>query len=111
MGARSFMILTVPPTERAPFILQQGPQMVTKVKPLIADFNQQLVDKVKGFQLEHSDVDTFTIFDSQPIFNTLLDNAQTFGFINSTGFCEAYVNGTPDLTTQIDPCAPVSNYL
>ena len=51
------------------------------------------------------------VFGTQPIFNNLLDNAEVFGFVNATGFCDAYQNGTPELTTQIAPCAPVSSYL
>ena len=52
-----------------------------------------------------------TVFNTQPIFNTLLDNAQILGFVNQTGFCEAYQDGTSELATQKPPCAPVSSYL
>ncbi|TFK36386.1 GDSL lipase/esterase [Crucibulum laeve] len=109
-GARSFMFLTVPPIDRAPLWTQQGPKMVTQIRPLIADYNRQLIGAVTHFEKSHVDLDTVTIFDTHPIFNTLLDNAQTIGFVNSTGFCLPYLNGTPERTTQIDPCAPVSSY-
>ncbi|KAI0672805.1 hypothetical protein C8Q78DRAFT_681466 [Trametes maxima] len=109
-GARSFLFLTVPPTNRAPLITQQGPQAVSKITPALADYNKQLAESVRAFEVTHRGLDQVTIFDTRPIFNTLLDNAQTFGFANSTGFCEAYQNGTPELTTQIAPCAPVSSY-
>lgn len=110
-GARSFLFLTVPPTNRAPLFLQQGPAVAAKLKTFVADYNLLLSLTVKAFQAKHKDLDQVTIFDTQPIFNTLLDNAKTFGFANSTGWCEAYQNGTPDMTTQIAPCAPVSSYL
>jgi len=109
-GARSFLFLTVPPTDRAPLFLQQGPAVVKKLHPLIANYNSQLATMVQRFQAEHRDINRATVFDSQPVFNTLLDNADALGFVNSTGFCEAYQNGTPQLTTQIAPCAPVSSY-
>ncbi|KAI8989828.1 hypothetical protein BD414DRAFT_414117 [Trametes punicea] len=109
-GARSFLFLTVPPTNRAPLLIEQGPQAVAKITAAIADYNAQLAANVRAFQAAHRDLDQVTVFDSQPIFNTLLDDAETFGFINSTGFCEAYQNGTPEMTTQIPPCAPVSSY-
>lgn len=110
-GARSFLFLTVPPTDRAPLILEQGPTVAALLKTALADYNQQLAATARRFQSKHPDINRATVFDTQPIFNTLLDNAETFGFVNSTGFCEAYENGTPSTTTQIPPCAPVSNYL
>ena len=77
----------------------------------MADYNAQLAASVRAFQATHHDLDQVTVFDTRPIFNTLLDRADTFGFVNSTGFCDAYQNGTPETTTQIAPCAPVSSYL
>lgn len=76
----------------------------------LADYNSQLVANVKAFEAEHRGVTT-TVFDTRPIFNTLLDDSAIFGFSNHTGFCDAYQNGTPDMNTQIQPCAPVSTYL
>ena len=110
-GARSFLFLTVPPTNRAPLIIEQGTTAVSKIKSALADYNSQLSANVKAFQEKHQDLDQVTVFDTQPIFNTLLNDADTFGFVNVTGFCDAYQNGTPDLTTQISPCAPVTSYL
>ncbi|OSD08446.1 carbohydrate esterase family 16 protein [Trametes coccinea BRFM310] len=109
-GARSFLFLTVPPTNRAPLLIEQGSQAVAKITAALADYNAQLAENVRAFQATHRDLDQVTVFDTRPIFNTLLDNAGTFGFVNSTGFCDAYQNGTPEKTTQIAPCAPVSSY-
>lgn len=110
-GARSFLFLTVPPTNRAPLLIVQGPAVVAKITSALADYNAQLVSSVKAFQATHHDLDQVTVFDTRPIFNLLLDNAQSLGFVNSTGFCDAYANGTPSITTQVAPCAPVSSYL
>ncbi|KAG6877266.1 hypothetical protein C0992_010400 [Termitomyces sp. T32_za158] len=110
-GARSFLFLTVPPTNRAPLFLQQGSKVVTRLHSLITNYNAQLATLVKNFGTKHKDLDQVTVFDTQPIFNTLLDNANALGFVNATGFCDAYQNGTPEKTTQIKPCAPVSSYL
>ncbi|KAF8801643.1 hypothetical protein BYT27DRAFT_7197861 [Phlegmacium glaucopus] len=116
-GARSFLLLTVPPTDRAPLAIQQGPSAVAKLHGLIADYNKQLKHTGLKFQAKHATGNgkgegqvQMTLFDTQPIFNTLLDNAHTLGFVNQTGFCEAYQNGTPKSATQIPPCAPVSSY-
>lgn len=110
-GARSFLFLTVPPTNRAPLLVVQGPTVTARITSSIADYNNQLRSFVTKFKQQHKDLDQIVVFDTQPIFNTLLNNAGTFGYVNTTGFCEAYQNGTPDISTQIAPCAPVSDYL
>jgi len=109
-GARNFVFLTVPPTNRAPLWLQQGSTVATKNKDLVSLFNTQLVSTVRAFQARHRDIQRATVFDTQGVFNTLLDNSQVLGFVNITGWCEAYQNGTPSVATQVLPCAPVSNY-
>lgn len=109
-GARSFLFLTVPPTNRAPLLVVQGPTVTARITSSIADYNNQLRSFVTKFKQQHKDLDQIVVFDTQPIFNTLLNNAGTFGYVNTTGFCEAYQNGTPDISTQIAPCAPVSDY-
>ncbi|KZT23977.1 carbohydrate esterase family 16 protein [Neolentinus lepideus HHB14362 ss-1] len=109
-GARSFLFLTVPPTNRAPLFLEQGVNTTIAVQSAIADYNAQLTSYVRQFQASHADLGQVTVFDTQPVFNTLLDAAETFGFVNSTGYCAAYANGTPGRTTQVEGCAPVSTY-
>ncbi|KAJ7453073.1 GDSL lipase/esterase [Mycena latifolia] len=108
-GARSFLFLTVPPINRAPLFLEQGHTVTSLLASDIANYNAQLSETAKEFQASHKNFEA-TVFDTQPVFNTLLDNAKTFGFSNSTGFCDAYQNGTPAQSTQIAPCAPVSSY-
>ncbi|KAG6872609.1 hypothetical protein C0995_008354 [Termitomyces sp. Mi166 len=105
-GARSFLFLTVAPTDRAPLFLQQGSNVVKCLHPLIANYNAQLAAIVENFKTKHKNLDQVTVFDTQPIFNTLLNNANALGFVNVTGWCETYQNGTPEKTTQISPCAP-----
>ncbi|THH20628.1 hypothetical protein EW146_g759 [Bondarzewia mesenterica] len=109
-GARSFLFLTVPPTNRAPIFIVQGSSMTARVASSIADYNSQLRSFAKAFQQEHKDLDQVVVFDTQSIFNTLLDNAKTFGFVNASGYCDTYQNGTPSIATQVGPCAPVADY-
>ncbi|KAI0259162.1 hypothetical protein BC834DRAFT_642901 [Gloeopeniophorella convolvens] len=109
-GARSFLFLTVPPTNRAPLIIEQGKTAVSEITSALADYNNQLEENVRAFKASHPQLDQVNVFDTRPIFNTLLDNAASFGFVNATGFCDAYQNGTPEPTTQVAGCAPVSSY-
>ncbi|CCM06439.1 uncharacterized protein FIBRA_08701 [Fibroporia radiculosa] len=110
-GARNFLFLTVPPTNRAPLLIEAGPTAVGQITAALADYNDQLMAFVDLFQATHPDVTRATVFDSRPVFNTLLDNYATFGYVNITGYCAAYENGTPTMTTQTAPCEPVSSYL
>ncbi|KAG8217936.1 carbohydrate esterase family 16 protein [Butyriboletus roseoflavus] len=109
-GARNFLFLTVPPTNRAPLMLEQGPQAAAQMGTDIANYNTRLTQSVRDFQANYTDLGSVTIFDTQPIFNTLLNEWQTFGFVNVTGYCPAYENGTPARTYQVEGCAPVSSY-
>lgn len=110
VGARSFLFLTVPPTDRAPLWLQQGQSISGRNAQFVASYNAELARMVKRFEAKHKDLDQVIIFDTQPVFNALLDNAKAFGFVNITGWCTAYENGTPSRTAQVAPCAPVSSY-
>jgi len=109
-GARSFLFITVPPTNRAPLLIEAGPTAVGQITGALADYNDQLMAYVDLFQATHPDLNGVTVFDSRPVFNTLLDNYPTFGYVNITGYCAAYENGTPEMTTQTLPCEPVSSY-
>ena len=110
-GARDFLFLTVPPVDRAPYYVEEGPQAAAQMATDIADYNTQLTQSVRNFQANHTDLGSVTVFDTHPLFNTLLDEWQTFGFVNVTGYCLAYENGTPTTTYQVEGCAPVSSYL
>ncbi|KZS90030.1 carbohydrate esterase family 16 protein [Sistotremastrum niveocremeum HHB9708] len=106
----SFLFLNVPPIDRTPLFIEQGPAATAAVKASLADYNKQLSQRVALFKATHSGLGQVILFDAAAVFNSLLDNAATLGFVNSTGYVEAYENGTPSTTTQIAPYAPVSNY-
>ena len=51
------------------------------------------------------------VFPAPSTVQTVIDNAETLGFVNTTGYNEAYANGTPLPNTQIAGNPPVSSYL
>lgn len=113
LGARSFLFLTVPPTDRAPLSLVQGPQASAFLKALNAQYNTELQTAATNFQRKNAQaIEDVIIFDTQPVFNTLLDNADALGYVNVTGFCEAYQNGIGGFgsDTQVEGCPPVASY-
>lgn len=89
-GIRSFLFINVPPIDRAPLFIQQGVATTRAVKASLADYNAQLSGQVKTFQSRHNDLDQITVFDANKLFSTLLNGAGALGWVNSTGFCEAY---------------------
>jgi len=109
-GARSFLFINVPPIDRAPLFIEQGAANAAKVKASLADYNSQFKTYIDVFKATHHELDQVVLFDSNKLFDTLLDNADTLGFVNSTGFCAAYENGTPSQNTIVEGCAPVSSY-
>ncbi|EJD53173.1 hypothetical protein AURDEDRAFT_81427 [Auricularia subglabra TFB-10046 SS5] len=109
-GARAFLFINVPPIDRAPLFLTQGNTTTEAVKASLADYNLQFAQRVAKFKATHRGLEQVTLFNANKIFNVLLDNAGPLGFVNATGFCEAYQNGTPSITTQVAGCAPVAQY-
>jgi len=109
-GARSFLFLSVPPFDRSPLFIEQGMNATRLTASSIADYNTQLAQRVANFKHTHHDLQQVTLFDTGRVFNSLLNNANSLGFVNVTGYSELYQNGTPQKTTQIPPYAPVSSY-
>lgn len=114
LGARSFLFLTVPPTDRAPLSLVQGPQAAVFMHTIVSQYNSELQTAIANFQTNNSGtVQDARVFDTQPVFNFLLDNADSIGYVNVTGFCEGYGGGIGDFgcDSQIEGCAPIASYL
>lgn len=118
-GARSFLFLTVPPLERTPLFIEQGSSAVKLVKASTLDYNAQLGARLAAFAEKYNSTSVtrknghlglVKLFDTQKVFNTVLNNADALGFVNITGYSEAYENGTPAETTQIYPYKPVSSF-
>jgi len=109
-GARSFLFINVPPIDRAPLFIEQGASTTEAVKASLADYNSQFARRVAKFKETHKKTDQVVLFDANKLYTVLLDNADTLGYVNATGYCPAYQNGTPSTTTQVAGCAPVSQY-
>ncbi|KAF8323342.1 hypothetical protein DL93DRAFT_2191230 [Clavulina sp. PMI_390] len=118
-GARSFLFLNVPPLGRTPLFIEQGATAVQQVGEATADYNSQLASRVQAFISQYNSTSVakkngplgqVKVFDTGKVFNTLLNNANTLGFVNVTGYADAYENGTPGPTTQTYPDPPVSSY-
>jgi len=82
---------------------------------IVSQYNSELQTAIANFQTNHSGtVQDAIVFDTQPVFNFLLDNADSIGYVNVTGFCEGYAGGIGDYfgcDSQIEGCAPIASYL
>ncbi|RAL07132.1 SGNH/GDSL hydrolase family protein [Aspergillus homomorphus CBS 101889] len=74
-GARNFGLLTVPPIERTPNIMQaaNANDTVPRVKAAVEHWNTILKEKAEALNRKYSDV-TVKVIDTQPVFNGLLDS-------------------------------------
>ncbi|KAE9390775.1 hypothetical protein BT96DRAFT_967712 [Gymnopus androsaceus JB14] len=85
VGARNFLFLNVPPTDRSPLLLAESAEDQALLKANILDFNTQLVEFAQAFKRNNTGVSTW-IWDSNTAFNTILDDPTAFGFIDATSF-------------------------
>ncbi|KAL3469345.1 hypothetical protein BJX99DRAFT_265287 [Aspergillus californicus] len=73
-GARNFALLTVPPTDRSPYVTQgeNAAYVIEHLGAAIASWNAMLVAKTAAFKAAHPKA-VVKIVDTQPVFNELLD--------------------------------------
>lgn len=86
VGARNFLFLTVPPTERSPLMLTyQDAAGIALLKQVRQDYNAKLRIAAKQLERNHTGVSTM-IYDTEPIVNLVLDHPERFGIVNSTAY-------------------------
>jgi len=113
-GARNFLFINVPPVDRSPGTIIQGPNVSALEKKAISTFNAEIKSLVTNVTRAHEDVAAF-LFDSNTLFSEVLDNPKTFpetaGYKNTTNYCFAYENGTATMTQLNASCIyPVNEY-
>ncbi|MCJ1415091.1 hypothetical protein MMC32_001421 [Xylographa parallela] len=113
-GARNFLFLNVPPVNLSPGTTEYGPGAIALEGLDIADFNDRLAAMAYGFAAANPDATVFQ-FDTNAIFSAVLTNPASFPatalYKNTTGYCPAYANGTPQPNTFYPNCTyPVNEY-
>ncbi|KAI0070441.1 hypothetical protein K474DRAFT_1608680 [Panus rudis PR-1116 ss-1] len=87
LGGTHFFI-NVPPEHRSPnFLSSSNAARASKLKANIELYNSILNQYVLAFQDRHKNINVLS-FDAYKWFGEILDNADRFGFKNTTGFCE-----------------------
>ncbi|KAI0477453.1 carbohydrate esterase family 16 protein [Xylariaceae sp. FL0804] len=113
-GGRNFLFINVPPVDRAPLTTEQGTAASALEKADIASWNGRVVDMANTLKRNYTETNVW-YFDANAIFNQVLDNPevypQTADYKNTTGYCIAYENGTPEPDTFNATCGvPVNEY-
>jgi phospholipase/lecithinase/hemolysin len=104
--ARNFLIMGLPPTDRTPLVQTYSESVIMLFKSNLLDFNGALYDAVTTTLSEQLPEIVVALYDTQPIFNDILDNPTEYGFSNVTGICDDYVN----ITAQPDIYSPECYY-
>lgn len=84
-GLRMHLFLNVPPGERSPANIGDATKAAA-LKENIDLFNEALDAHTRAFAESNQGAIVIT-FDAQALFNELLNNADQYGFTNTTGFC------------------------
>ncbi|KAI0139143.1 carbohydrate esterase family 16 protein [Hypoxylon sp. NC0597] len=112
-GARNFVFINVPPVDRSPLTVGQGKASVEMEKAAIADWNKRVVDTAAALKSNHTDEVNVWVYDSNRSFGEVLDKPSTYeqtaGLKNTTGYCSAYQNGTPEENTLTPSCGVAVN--
>ena len=92
-GARNFLILNVPPLERAPVAVQAGQQSIEQHARAVSDWNRLLAPVAQNLSATYPDVKAF-VYDTYSLFNEILNspssNKETAGLKNTTTYCQTY---------------------
>ncbi|KAK1621481.1 hypothetical protein BDP81DRAFT_456175 [Colletotrichum phormii] len=112
-GARNFVWLTTPPVDRTPMLLAENADAQKLCKDDVADFNGRVNAMAKNVTTWEGA--NSWVVDANGVFNSVLDNVAKFdstkGYKNTTGYCDAYKDGTTAQDTLIDSCTyPVNEY-
>ncbi|KAF9037785.1 hypothetical protein BDZ89DRAFT_1157227 [Hymenopellis radicata] len=84
-GARNFLFINVPPTDRSPLMLGQSTDAQALLKSTIQGFNTKLAARAQALKANSSGVQTW-VWDSNAFFTTILDHPTSYGFTNVTTY-------------------------
>ncbi|THU98031.1 hypothetical protein K435DRAFT_721189 [Dendrothele bispora CBS 962.96] len=86
VGARNFLFLNVPPTDRSPLMTSSNDATsLATLKSIILTFNSKLATKAQQFEAANDGVQTF-LWDSNAAFTQILNNPTAYGFKDATTF-------------------------
>ncbi|KAL8944494.1 MAG: hypothetical protein Q9216_000404 [Gyalolechia sp. 2 TL-2023] len=112
-GARNFLIHTVPPIDRGPYVEEPDQSLVARD---INDFNYRMTKLFDSFTKDKKDVSVL-LFHTNKLFSQVMNDPSVFPqtaiYKNTTGSCKAYEQGeVPSVDFFNSTCEyPVNEYL
>ncbi|KAF9880432.1 cellulose-binding gdsl lipase acylhydrolase [Colletotrichum karsti] len=113
-GARNYLFLNVPPLERMPRTTQSSAAdtRIPLEKAAVEDWNGRVSDLAGDLRKTHEDATVF-LYDTYGLFDRVIDTpdryTETAVYKNTTTYCSAYQNGTPEPDTKWDNCTYAAN--
>ncbi|GAA5876259.1 hypothetical protein JCM8547_003750 [Rhodosporidiobolus lusitaniae] len=109
-GARNFLVLGVPPTQRTPLVQSYGSEAEGVFEANVNAYNLALTTFVTSIPSLYPG-SKLALFDTQPFFNTILDSPLQYGFLETQAYCEAYAGVDDDPMVELAECAwPMREY-
>ncbi|KAI9490401.1 SGNH hydrolase-type esterase domain-containing protein [Zychaea mexicana] len=89
-NARQFVLIMVPPIDRSPYWLRQGPDAVNRARQRVHAYNKKLASLVK--RLRSKTPGHFYLFDAWSTFTHILDHPGDYGLSDVTDYCPDWSN-------------------
>lgn len=101
--------MDIPPIDRSPLALHDGPKTALKLKNAVETYNALLFQAVQAFRISHPDV-AVRWFSTYQLFTSILDQPEKNGIKEAETYCIRYDTDTPaDMKTE--PCPyPIAQY-
>ncbi|KAJ7777694.1 hypothetical protein DFH07DRAFT_731107 [Mycena maculata] len=84
-GARNFLFINVPPMDRSPLMIANGPASTALLATDIADYNTKLATTVSSFKANNTGVTTW-LWDAHTVFTTILNDPTAYGFVDPVSY-------------------------
>ncbi|GAA5993447.1 hypothetical protein JCM10908_002194 [Rhodotorula pacifica] len=111
LGARNFLILSIPPTQRTPFISGLPSAVRALYESDLKGFNEALTNFVNTIEPAYAG-SKVTFFDTQAVFADILDNYRSYGFKNNSTYCDIYASIKTQPALSLPQCGiPLAQYV
>ncbi|GAA5876378.1 hypothetical protein JCM3774_005315 [Rhodotorula dairenensis] len=111
LGARNFLVLSIPPTQRTPFIAGLPAEVRALYEADLSAQNEALTSFIQTIEPAYNGTKV-TLFDTQPVFADVLDNYRSYGFKDNSTYCDIYASISTQPSLFLPQCGiPLAQYV
>ncbi|KAJ4111500.1 hypothetical protein NW768_011854 [Fusarium equiseti] len=113
-GARNFLLLTLPPLERAPRVTKKSDSAtrIPRIAKAVSEWNSRVRSLQSSIQKNYSKSTVF-VYDTYPLMMNVMKKPSTYSetkiYKDTNGFCSAYTKGTEKPDTKSSECKYAAN--